>query len=376
MTPQRTHTSLLRGLRLARTLVLATLFAALGLLASGCGDSGSSGDGGTGESSKGWVVWADYHGIDHSDIYAYDLASGADRVISTTPGLNDFPAISGEWVVWRNSPDGNEGGADIHVRNLTSGEERLITSGVASRPVLPVISGEWLVWMRTLEPPESLSLDLYAYNLASGEDRVITTPLSGPRPAISGEWVVWTDSRGATTGKDAALDIYGYNLETGEERLIRANVSYTPTPPVVSGDWVVWVDLRGGEYAEDIYAYNLTSGEERAICTAKGLQHWPAISGDWVVWVDLRSGERHPGIYAHDLSSGEERVIRKDMDPFPSQPAISGELVVWKDFSDLGLDSGAVPRTCEIHAYDLGSGEARVLGSAGGLGDWPAVSVE
>ena len=81
------------------------------------------------------VVWVDHrnapgnmHNQGNSDIYMYDAVTGKTTAVTTHPAQQDWPDVSGDWVVWedrRNNPDPTPAGSysesDIFARNMNTG---------------------------------------------------------------------------------------------------------------------------------------------------------------------------------------------------------------------------------------------------------------
>ena len=98
------------------------------------------------------VVWVDHRNAPggpsnygNSDIYVHDLTTGKTTPVVTHSARQDFPDVSGDWVVWedyRNNPNPTEPDAykaknvDIYARNLATGDELQLTDlpGIEMRP--------------------------------------------------------------------------------------------------------------------------------------------------------------------------------------------------------------------------------------------------
>jgi beta propeller repeat protein len=105
------------------------------------------------------IVWCDsrngrgVYGYD-LDIYGYDLATSQEFPICTAPGVQTTVAIAGSIVVWgdlRSDPDASlccYGGQayDIYGYDLSTSQEFII-SGAANNQQYPAISGNTIVWM-------------------------------------------------------------------------------------------------------------------------------------------------------------------------------------------------------------------------------------
>jgi beta propeller repeat protein len=212
----------------------------------------------------------------------------------------------------------------------------------------PAVSGNYVVW----EDSRNSSLDIYGYDLVTHTEFPICTDAATQRyPLISGNIVIWSDER------DGKISIYGYNLATHTEFPIRTDLAGLYSYAISNGI-VVWTDLRNTtENANnwDIYGYNIATQQEFPICTAPGAQLVTGISGDTVVWGDLRSDPNTSfccsagvirSIYGYHLSTQSEFLIAAEAGDSPS-PLISGNLVMWREFPDDNIIT---------YGYDLDSG--------------------
>ena len=250
------------------------------------------------------VVWADYRN-DDLDIYGYNLDTRRTFPICADPGPQWWPDVSGDVAIWMDYTTGSLYGYDISEKH-----KFLIRRGIGDLRHV-AIDGNMVVWV---EQDDAGDFDLYGYDVATKT----VFPISDSHAAttmydVSGDTVVWCDTRLGD------YDIFGYDMSTGTEFDICLD-SGDQMDVTASGDTVVWHDWRD----DVIYAYNLAEGTR----TAVGYAHAPlfglAISGDRVVWEDDFD------IFGHDLSTGTTFTVCATAD---SQlgPDISGDYVVWSD---------------------------------------------
>ncbi len=322
-------------------------------------------------SAANLVAWED--GRDFAqygfDIYGFDPISGREIPICTgVPRDQVDPAISGDvvvWCDWRND-GGDATNADIFGCQMAPDRA---TQGYAAGPaflvcaspglqLFPAISGDIVVWQDSRNMPSS-GWDIYGYNLATGEEfPICTAPGNQTDPAISENVVVWTDERDETTGSD----IRGLNLDTGEELAICVRGG-SQNKPAIDGDYVVWEDWRDfAKTGPDIYGRELPTGREFPICTAFGSQRAPSVSDGLVVWEDWRNDpgdNSRSDIYGYDIATGVERVVDAS-EGHKYAPAVSGGVVVWED---LRADR---PSGHDIRGLDLESSSPATICSAPG----------
>jgi len=276
--------------------------------------------------------------------------AGAEIRITTDPGWQYLPAISGNKVVWYdNRNTGNQSDWDIYLYDVTTGiESRITTTPVHGLLGAPAISGNRIVWADS----RAGNWDIYLYDITAGVETQITSdPANQFHPAISGDRIVWEDDRNAPAGSH---DIYLYDLASGIETQITSNSSFEQSPSI-SGDRIVWEDNRNGNW--DIYLYDITSGVTTQITTDTHHQWHPKISGDTIAWEDDRNCndpqcDTFSGnwdIYRYDLSTGTEFPVTTDTSN-QSNLSISGNRIVWED------KRNASPFNYDIYMYDLTTG--------------------
>jgi beta propeller repeat protein len=97
--------------------------------------------------SAGRIVWADDRGGNY-DVYLYDVASGAERQVTTDPGGQFNARISGGLIVWedtRNSTSHYFPENDIYGYDLAAGTELPIATG-PDHQGWPGVDGGRVVW--------------------------------------------------------------------------------------------------------------------------------------------------------------------------------------------------------------------------------------
>ncbi|MBI4321134.1 MAG: hypothetical protein HY675_21805 [Chloroflexi bacterium] len=216
------------------------------------------------------VVWAEVAGRT-SDIYGYDITGQRLFTVSAHPAYQDWPAVSGSYVVWRD---------DRHAPPMTPGQP------------LPNVH------------------DVYGYDLATGQELRISsrTETMGP-PAVSGSVVVWAVQR------PNAVYLLAYDIARRQELTIaQLPVSAGLVHPAIDGDLVVW--NGPGEWDEDIFGYDLKQQTQFVISRAAGAQRMPKVSERTVVWGD----NRHSGVgkYEFDVDIYGARL---ELGPGPMPPA-------------------------------------------------------
>lgn len=151
---------------------------------------------------------------------SFTLAPGMERNISITIYTDNIPSgttISREVRII----------SDGRIADMTS--DRMIITGLVSHelPIFqvpgvtqgeyPDISGSWIVW----QDSRNGNLDIYAYDISTETEHQITRN-SGNQgwPRISGHLIAWRDYRNWDGTGEASADIYGYDLSTHKEFVI------------------------------------------------------------------------------------------------------------------------------------------------------------
>lgn len=226
------------------------------------------------------IVWQD-NSKGSWDIYIYNISAGEQQQLTmdnTSDQMN--PAIYEDKIVWQD--DRNYIGPRGHNELSTYLFNRLQVSDFSQ------------MW------------DIYIYNISTGEEKQITTHVSNQiNPAIYSNTVVWQDYRNWN------WDIYMYNLSSEETEQITTNES-AQWHPAIYEDKIAWVDYNKTEFYlyRDIYMYNISTGEELQI-TDWGAEfdyptetYWrgqPALYENKIVWSDERGGMENPQIFMFSL---------------------------------------------------------------------------
>ncbi|WP_165861375.1 hypothetical protein [Paenibacillus paeoniae] len=276
--------------------------------------------------------------------------------------------ISGNYVVWsdlRNEQTSigelgsyDEANADIFLYNLSTGEERQLTTD-SSAQIQPRIWENYMVWMdnssdTVKEYPTHWQIVLY--NIETGEQKTITSGDGGHTdPDIDAGNVVWEDGRHVTKRglrgggnlPENNTDIYLYRIETGETIPI-AIESYKEGLPRVSGNLITW-EAFNGSYKGNAFVYDTVTEKTLQVTNLAVDQRTPVIHGKFVAWMDERNGSSThdvgPGphdsdIYLADLEKGTE--VRISGEGPQILPLISDRWIVYGKSTDAGAVLTAV----------------------------------
>jgi beta propeller repeat protein len=286
------------------------------------------------------------------DIYAYNLKTGQEKRITantTAEGYNQV-AIDGSTIVWTDmrhadmdvaSHAGNDSAYnnEIYAYDLNTGEEHRLTTSPKNDQA-PDINGNIVTWLRQ---EDFRKADIFACDLESGgETQVSTSGYAAFSPSVYGDKVAWTDARSSKgntnndvvmNGQEPSADIYIYNLETHvENKLTLTGAWKIWSYPVVHEGHMVYAWNR--QVGAIVYVMNLSSftgatqtteppfnGESmlRAFTTGDavlgllldGNELWATTPGGVIRW-DLRDGSQRKYTTQDGLGSNNVREIVRD----------------------------------------------------------------
>ncbi|MDN5310700.1 MAG: hypothetical protein PWP14_2094 [Methanolobus sp.] len=276
--------------------------------------------------------------------------STADAAIGTEIKISDSvhatsPAVYGNWTVWVDAGGVHGDFGNILLRNISSGELRLLAA--ANRSLFtthtsPAIYEDKVIWV---EETVNSSV-IHLYDISTNETSALVETAVSPNPAIYEDLIVWQDD------SKGSWDIYMYNISTEEERQLTMDNTSDQINPAIYEDRIVWQDDRNYEGSRshenveyiaeffrmlqnspssemwDIYMYNVSTGEEKQITTHVSNQINPAIYDDILVWQDYRNWNWD--IYTYDLSSEEMKQITTN-ESVQWEPAIYKDKIAWVD---------------------------------------------
>ncbi|WP_332449723.1 TolB family protein [Methanoculleus sp.] len=292
------------------------------------------------------IVWYDNSS---ASIQLYDVASGNVSTISTaaaTPiGLPHELAIAGNNVVWTGG-DPQAGGDIVFLYDIASGRLQPVTNG-SGAPRNPGVSQDFVIWI----DGDELG-DVYFYEIASGDImRATDDPYEQTLAAAGGDTFVWVDNE--TSKGNLAIAVTSLN-ESGI-RLIGYKRGDNSYPDVSSdGNRIAWINTDGNRTA--VYLYDVSTRNATRVTGGSAQPDAVAVDGNYVVYSDWRSGNLD--IYLYDISTGMETPVTQD--PYAqSFPDISGGRIVW-----MGQDTGQ----WEIY-------EMEVTGASGSVTQVPITQV-
>jgi len=281
------------------------------------------------------------------------------------------PAISGNHVVWYEVHDGPPNQHIITLFDLSTWSQTDLLTSVTDILCDPDISGNWVVWTQTpWDDPMPLDWQVIAYDLGSGTATpVATTQLATlhhehDEPVVSGDYLVWVEQ--PDPGEERWV-LHLYNLATQAEIPFPASSGNQSHPSIHDGR-VVWADNRDGDY--DIYMFDIATGTETQVTDTSNDEMEPAIWRDSIVFVELQFNWH---IRLHDLSTGETSdITTATYDVICGDPEVNGDWVTWREWESW---DPWPPVAAEIFVHSLSTGETYHCDQGDGLSGFAGADV-
>ncbi len=236
-----------------------------------------------------WVDWGKGRVLRHNGSQSPPVSPVAGSVATTA-----YPAIHGNFAAYVSV---SETGNKVHLRNLTTGEDRLVDPDTRDCwEDYPTLADGLIAFQQTVGAITHVKLfsfpvdgsPLEAPPLLNSATFAPSTLQTKPQlTGRQGDWtLVWLDVRGAH------YDLYGYSSSGGPFPIVVGAGKLEN--PALQGDLVVWEKPKpDGSY--DLYGYSLSRRLLFPVSTGQGNRTDPRVDGDRVVWTDKRSGG--PEIY-------------------------------------------------------------------------------
>ena len=246
-------------------------------------------------------------------VEAYDLELGLEFRVGGATGEQLAPAIAGDVVVWldtRHAAEGRmdaggdatgpDGLVDIYAFDLATGRERRLSTA-PGRYDAPAVGPGAVAWVRR----DGLGSAIELYDLRSDALRVVDRSRGRPGAlTISDRVLAWVD-RPSEPGEDGELR--GYDLATG--RLFSARRGPTGRPVAV-GAGVYWEEAVGAGQARLVRGLDVERGEERTITSEPRARRGLAGSGGALLWEEPTDDGRAE-VRMYGLASGEAAVLHE-----------------------------------------------------------------
>jgi len=265
------------------------------------------------------IVYSSYRSTS-TDVYYYNLATGLETQVTNAVGDQELSDVNNGRIVYTDLET-----LDVLLYDPATGSSTNLTP---ERPVSinPCISGDIVAW----EDVDQGSQQVYARDIVTGELRQLSNnPDVNGKPATDGRTVVWEAGSNTT----ATCSVHAYDWASGTSRMLASNLDGDFRRPDVSGDKVVYDGMVNGE--RDIYCYDLATDTVRHL-ELPGVQIDTNVSGDYVCFEDLSSGMYHLGIW--DLATDTVYWVHANDAAGQYLNDIDGHRLVYTDDRDGQLD--------------------------------------
>jgi len=276
---------------------------------------------------------------------AWGFPAGSERRITSDPGDQSNPRISGQHIVYT---DDRHGQLEIYLYDLENDTETRITTDPGAQ-IQPDVASGHVVFTSALLQSGVPNVEILLYEIATGTTSSVSGHPADQRAAAigggaNGLIVAWQDERDRMPGReDEGANVYLRRVSTGGfEQVTEARSD--EWLPAVAQNRVAYERFSGGN--SDIGLFDVASGRSVPIVEHPATQSDPDLDGDYVVWQDDRKGDFD--IYLLDLDEGIPRQITRDSAD-QLRPSVSGSLLVWDD---------ARSGSWDVWAQDLATGVA------------------
>jgi beta propeller repeat protein len=299
----------MKGKLFSISLVL-TFFILISTMAS-AGQDIKIGNGSEPAIDVGKVVW-----IDNGTIHVYDLTTKNETIISSSAASH--PAISGNELVWR---DESSGAPRLTVYDIKTRARSYITKDVDNSSI-PAIYDSRIVW--------SANSSVYIRDISISTQIKIA---AGNNPDIYDNRISYdSDSAGDTP------QIYVYDLTT--KKALDISQYGDNMFSHIYDDKVIWSDFytRLG----NIRMYNIATGQQTEVTTGDDMTGYDTggptdISGNKIVYLkhnnlaNMDLGD----LYVYDIDTGKSKQLTRGNTA--QTPVISDNVIVWSDSGSIHM---------------------------------------
>jgi hypothetical protein len=211
-----------------------------------------------------FVVWDDHlGGLSYKDVFATNLADREVIRLTEAPGFHDSgPDIDNGIVVWIEEDTASDCGwrcTRVRGHNLLTGERYDFGVDDAAQDRVS-ITGDWVVWMQSPQPGPSHAGSIMARNIRTMEPAVtlaqvvnlgVWSPLQ-----VAGDHVLWIEAMGRTKTVYDDWTLHKRHITTGEESAILTGAGLVVWR--AGGDYIIYSDYSAGAVNR---ALNVVTGE-------------------------------------------------------------------------------------------------------------------
>ena len=232
-----------------------------------------------------WLQSPDQYLSPGSTIQLYDIASGKRITVLDRGVTADFDslALDNGTLYYQDSTQGHQG---LFARNLTNGQERLVTDKGSK----PVVANGAIVWVEVGPEGKNISPIYSLHLLKPGATKdIILTSEEGAFSSFSikGNQVIWSHFPGAITQK-----VYVYDISADKTTSISSGAGRYPQ---LTSHGAVWVNPDVAPFPTIYYDFK-TQVTKPIMQDISGITLWGVSSGDALVY---SGGD---GLYYREIS--------------------------------------------------------------------------
>ena len=298
--------------------------------------------------SGSWIVWAENR-YGNNDIFAYNIATGEERQITTDPASQWEAKISGDlivWTDWRND-DGSRTNSDIYGYNIAIGQEFVVSTDSTKEEVIGVDNGK-VAFLRAYhvfseESVWDTARNLWLFNYDTGLSNNITgfsqnglNPMGcvGSYADFGNGLLVWAETTLFWQTE------YSY-WDTTDPRTQKMRIGVDTQPVrILNRNFYISADNNRFVYVNDYEDPDSYSGEQVFIwdngsirrLTSPGTDEKDyasdilALGGDFVVYSDNYPSE---GILYYDLKVDQQFLLTEQLSD-SEEGRMDGNGIVWR----------------------------------------------
>ncbi len=256
------------------------------------------------------------------NIYHLDLTTGVETQITNIPGIQGYPDIWQNYIVWQDNRNylENPGNYDIYLYDMEKKTEQKI-SNIEGNHREPIIKNNRVVWVDHKDGNK----DIMLYDIKNATlERVSSDGAQAFGLSFDGNIIAWMDHRGKT------FDIYIYDISKREEKQITYGLG-DESDPIVNDGKVVW--MVGYDGFSQVYMYD-TKTDLRTKLTVGEENHRPiAFSNNMLLVIE------NDRLVLNTTDRITEQSITSPGGIVPKQAFIDNDRVIWFDGNTLVVDS-------------------------------------
>jgi len=260
------------------------------------------------------IAWLGRQRSSHWQVYSWKQGDSSPTTVTTDAHNHYGVQLSGDRVVWATDKYGDNSHFDVFTWKVgDSSPTTLATEVHGMYSDWPDVSGDRVVWRD--------SARVLTWNAGDSWPTTLTSDARGGVPHVSGDRVVWQAWDGSH------LQIYTRKVGVDASSVRLTSGAHDHEYPIVSGDRVVWQAWDGSHW--QIYTRKVGVDASSVRLTSGAHDHeYPQVSGNRVMW-QVWDGS-HWQFYTRKVGVDASSVKLTAGDHDQSAPTVSGDRVVWQ----------------------------------------------